>query len=749
MLTAEQRKKKQRLVRIVIGCCLLLIPVLGYVQRGLLSGDFNLPISSTILIFALINVNGLLLLLMLYLVLRNLVELVFERQEKILGARLRTRLVICFVSLSLIPTAILFFVALRFVSTSMDYWFNAQVEDSLQASLKLAQSTLDDSTKQAEYTGRQLASILESGTLNLTDLAALERFFAKTLEIDLPGAPDSILLLDGERRPLVSVTGPRLATIAPPALPSEALRLTAAFDRTEMVTQKTAIGELIEAIVPVQVNLETPQTWFLITTVLVPAARLETMQSISGGITGYQQLVMLKAPIKFSLIIMLLIITLLVLFGAIWFGFYIARGLTGPIKKLAEATKRVADGDMDFIVEKEADDEMGMLIDSFNSMTAEILASNRQLARTHRALQDSNEVSEQRHRYLETILENVAAGVIALDEAGRITTINRFAEELLAIEPAAFLGKDFHTALPKQHVLIVESFLNQLLATGKPTIERHLRVTIRRGETLSLQVNVTRMVDDWQQPIGFVIVFDNLTNLEKAQRLAAWQEVARRIAHEIKNPLTPIQLSAQRLRKRYLDTIVDNREIFDQCTATIVNQVDEIKKLVSEFSDFARMPKLRKERKDLGQLVREMVLLYQEAHRHLTIASRIDAEVPEFCFDAVQIKRVLINLLDNAVSVLGDGGTITVALLGLDGDRVRLEVADDGPGIADEVKLRIFEPYFSTRKSGTGLGLAIAHTIVSEHGGAIRVFDNTPVGAVFAVELPLDTCYDGQTQANA
>lgn len=740
MLTEQQKKKKQRLVRIVIVFCLLLIPVLGYVQRGLLSGDFNLPISSTILIFALININGLLLLLMLYLVLRNLVELVFERKQKILGARLRTRLVICFVSLSLVPTAILFMVALRFVSTSMDYWFNARVEDSLQSSLKLAQSTLHDSGKQAEYAGLQLAALLESGTLDLRDLPALERFFLKILEIDRPGAPDSFLLLNGERLPVVSVRGPRLETIAPPALPSEALRLTATFDRTEIVTQRTAIGELIQAVVPVQVHLEAPQTWLLITSQLIPSARLETIQSITDGITDYQQLIMLKAPIKFSLIIILLIITLLVLFGAIWFGFYIARGLTGPIKKLAEATKRVADGDMDFIVEKEADDEMGMLVDSFNSMTAEILASNRQLARTHQALQDSNEVSEQRRRYLETILENVAAGVIALDETNKITTINRFAEELLAIKPAAFLGKDFHTALPKQHALIVESFLKELRTTGKATIERHLRVTIRRGETLSLQVNVTRMVDDWQKPIGFVIVFDNLTNLEKAQRLAAWQEVARRIAHEIKNPLTPIQLSAQRLRKRYLDTITENREIFDQCTTTIVNQVDEIKNLVSEFSDFARMPKLHKERKDLGKLVREVVILYQEAHKHLTITCTLDPTLPEFLFDAVQIKRVLINLLDNAVSVLAEGGAIEVALsMESDSGQVRLEVADNGPGIADEVKLRIFEPYFSTRKSGTGLGLAIAQTIVSEHGGSLRVYDNSPCGAVFAVELPLDT----------
>ncbi len=740
MLTAEQKKKKQRLIRYVIIFCSLLIPSLGYVQRGLLSGDFHLPISSTILIFALININGLLLLLMLYLVLRNLVELAFERNQKILGSKLRTRLVISFVSLSLVPTALLFIIALRFVSTSMDYWFNAKVEESLQSSLKLAQSMLHDTGKQAEYAGRQLASILESGTLNLRDMKALEGFFAKTLEIDLPGAPDSILLLDNMRMPLLSVRGPRLLPIVLPAIPSEALRLASANDRPEVVTQRTTIGELIQAIVPVQVHLSPQQTWFLVTTVLIPSARLETMQSVSDGITGYQQLVMLKAPIKLSLIIMLLIITLLILFGAIWFGFYIARSITGPINKLAEATRRVADGDLDFILEKEADDEMGLLVDSFNSMTSDILISNRQLAMAHQDLQESNEVSEQRRRYLETILENVAAGVIALDENNQITTINRFAEELLAIKPTAFLGKDFHKVLPKQHVQIVESFLKELLSTDKSSIERHLRVTIRRGETLSLQVNITRMVDDRHNPIGFVIVFDNLTNLEKAQRLAAWQEVARRIAHEIKNPLTPIQLSAQRLRKRYLDKIVEDRHIFDQCTATIVNQVDEIKKMVSEFSDFARMPKLHKELKDLSRLVQEVVFLYREAHKHLVISCRIDPDIPQFMFDAVQIKRVLINLLDNAVAVLGDEGTIEVTLEhGTNTHQVRLGVADNGPGIADEVKLRIFEPYFSTRKSGTGLGLAIAHTIVTEHNGVIRAYDNDPTGTVFTVELPLDT----------
>ena len=741
MLTAEQKKRKQRLIRVVIAFCLLLIPALAYLQRGLLGADFNLPVSSTILIFALININGLLLLLMVYLVLRNLVELIFERNQKIMGSRLRTRLVISFVSLSLVPTGILFVIALRFVSTSMDYWFNTNVDEALEAAHRLAQSTLQETGQQAEFTGRQLVVLMESGALNIQDLPALERVLARSLEIDLPGSPDSLVLLDSDRRELIAVRGQRLLPIMLPVIPSEAIRLAQVHNRTEVVTQRTTIGELIQAIVPVDVQVSArPQTWFLVTTQLVPTARLETLQAVFTGVTGYNQLVMLKAPIKLSLIIMLLIITLLILFGAIWFGFYISRSLTGPINKLAEATRRVAEGDLDFTLEKESGDEMGLLVDSFNSMTSDLLVSNRQLASTHQALQQSTEVSEQRRRYLETILENVAAGVIALDEHNRIATINRFAEELLAIQPAAFLGREYHEVLPRQHAMIVESFLAELDATGRSTIERHLRVTIRRGETLSLQVNVTRMVDERGRSIGFVILFDNLTNLEKAQRLAAWQEVARRIAHEIKNPLTPIQLSAQRLRKRFLDRIGEDRDIFDQCTATIVAQVDEIKKLASEFSDFARMPKLRRETNDLGRLAEEVVFLYQEAHRTLTITCRIDPALPLFPFDAVQVKRVLINLLDNAVTALGDGGAIEVRV-GPAPERetpmAMLRVADNGPGIPADVRLRIFEPYFSTRKSGTGLGLAIAHTIVSEHGGTIRARDNHPTGTVFTVELPL------------
>ncbi len=734
MLTPKQRKQKQRLTRYVIVFCMLLIPLLAYTQRNLLSGELNLPLSSTVLIFALININGLLILLMLYLILRNLVELVFERRNKILGSHLRTRLVIAFVSLSMIPTIILFLVSLGSVSTAMEYWFNSNVEESLQSSLTLARNMFHETENRAANMGNHIGRLLEKGDVSMYDNINLQQLFNKTLSIVPLGAPDALSLINPQLGLAVSAKGERLATISLPEIPSEALRKAANSKEPEIITRQVPAGELIQAIVPIQTNEE--HKAFLVTTLLIPAEKLALMQSVSKGITDYKQLVMLKAPIKLSMIIMLLIITLLILFGAIWFGFFIARSMTASINKLAEGTQRVAGGDLDFTIEKESDDEMGLLVDSFNSMTSDLLKSNRELAETHKALQKSNLISEQRRRYLETILKNVAAGVIAINEHNEVTTINPFAEKLLKIDTENFLHKDFHKALPLSHISVIESFFTDLLKSGKRSIERHLNLTVRKGETYSLLVNITRLIDEQERPIGYVIVFDNLTKLEKAQRLAAWQEVARRIAHEIKNPLTPIQLSAQRLRKRYMSTIENDRDIFEQCTGTIISQVDEIKRLVTEFSDFARMPRVKKQQADIIAIAADTLVLYREGHKHISFPLQYD-EVPQFAFDPVQIKRVLINLLDNAVSVLAHGGLVLTEIrLHEDDDTVSIIICDDGPGMSEQVRQRLFEPYFSTRKSGTGLGLAIANTIITEHNGVIKVHDNVPSGTVFTIELP-------------
>ncbi|MFH0780719.1 MAG: ATP-binding protein [Pseudomonadota bacterium] len=733
----DARNIRQKLIRRVIFFCLLLIPLFVWLQSRFLTGEVAVPVANNILIFALININVLLVLFVLFLVLRNLAELLFERRTNRLGNKLKTKLIVSFLSLSLIPTILLFFVALQFISTSMDYWFNASIEDSLTESLKLAQSLLHEKEDQVTLMSKGIEERLK----NLDITAYTPDDISKTLENILTfnpiNGPDSLGLITNDNNLEISVRGPQLRSTILPKVSIEVQERVRSENVRETLIQELKPGDLVSCIAEIQLGNGQLGKAILVTSLLVKSEQLARMTNISQGIAGYRQLKHFKDPFKFWLLIILLIVTLLVIFAAIWFGLYISRGITDPLEKLVLATRRVADGDLEFVMERDAKDEMGLLVDSFNQMTINLNSSNKKLGEAHTALQQSSQESEQRRRYTEIILQNVSAGVISLDQGGKITTINRFAEKLLNIDKLLFLGLNFHDVLPPYQASIVDDFIEELQVTGKITVEQHLKLNVL-GKTYSLLVNFTRLEDEVGKPVGFVLVFDNLTKLEKMQRMAAWREVARRIAHEIKNPLTPIQLSAQRLRRRYPEILVEENSIFDQCTSTIITQVDELKRLVSEFSQFARMPKVQKSPDDLVKLAKNTLFLYQEGHKNITFTCQEKEPIPIFSFDAEQIKRSLINLLDNAVAVLPNGGNIDIELsLDQEKDNVFLKVFDNGPGISKENKLKLFEPYFSTKKTGTGLGLAIVSTIIADHNGYIRVQDNTPCGSVFIIELPL------------
>jgi two-component system nitrogen regulation sensor histidine kinase NtrY len=735
--TAQQLRLKQKLLRRVILICLLLIPFFIWLQSVLLKGKVELPIANNILIFALININVLLVLFVLFLVLRNLAELLFERRANRLGNKLKTKLIASFLSLTLIPTILLFFVALQFVSTSMDYWFNASIEDSLTESLKLAQSLLREKEDQVTLMSKGIEDRLQDLDMGAYTPEAIGNALDNILSFNPINGPDGLSLLTNDNNLEISVKGPQLRGVILPKVPLEVLDRIRAEHGRETLIQEMKPGDLVSCVAEIQLGGGQLGKAILITSLLVRSDQLARMTSISQGIEGYRQLKHFKEPFKFWLLIILLIVTLLVIFAAIWFGLYISRGITDPLEKLVLATRRVADGDLEFVMERDSKDEMGLLVDSFNQMTNNLNTSNKKLAETHAALEQSSQESEQRRRYTEIILHNVSAGVISLDDHGKITTINRFAEKLLNIDKSLFLGLNYQDVLPPYQVTIVNGFIEELQVTGKITVEQHLKLNVL-GRNYSLLINFTRLEDEGGKPVGFVLVFDNLTKLEKMQRMAAWREVARRIAHEIKNPLTPIQLSAQRLRRRYPEILAEPNSVFDQCTNTIITQVDELKRLVSEFSQFARMPKVQKSPDDLVKLAKNTLFLYQEGHKNITFTCQEKVPIPIFSFDAEQIKRCLINLLDNAVAVLPDGGNIDIELsLDQEKENVFLKVYDNGPGISKENKLKLFEPYFSTKKTGTGLGLAIVSTIVADHNGYIRVQDNEPAGSVFIIELPL------------
>lgn len=737
-ITREQRRQKRKLINRVILFCICLIPLFIWLQGRLFERDIQLPLNSNIVIFALINLNVILVLIVLFLVLRYLAELIFERKRNVLGSKLRTKLVISFLSLSLLPTILLFFVALQFISSSVDYWFNSSIEESLQESLDLARSQIQDSREQVNGSAtRIIDQVAASGLQEITreSIAAL----LDDMLILTPAAWPSMLtvLIDKPALEISRSTG-ELKTLVSPNIPVEILQQVRMKDANVSLIQTLERGELVRNIRQIRLGGEPGTSGVLITSLLIPKDRLDRMTRITSGIQDYRQLKYLKDPFKFWLLLILLMVTLLIVFAAIWFGLRIARTITEPVDELVAATRRISEGDFDFTMDEASGDEIGQLVSSFNTMTSNINTSNKQLAETHRALQQSSQESEQRRRYTEIILQNVSAGVVSLDENGRITTINNFAAKLLRIDGARYINMTYREVLPREYTLILDRFIEELYATGKLSVEQHLKVTINRV-ALSLLVSFTRLEDDEGTPIGFVLVFDNLTKIEKMQRMAAWREVARRIAHEIKNPLTPIQLSAQRLRKRYPEILAEEDSVFDRCTDTIISQVEALKQLVSEFSQFARMPQINKAPGDLAELTRETLVLYQEAHKHIDFRCRIDQEIPIFEFDGEQIKRSLINLLDNAVAVLPSGGKIDVELsVNQFAQTVLIKVFDDGPGISKANKLKLFEPYFSTKKSGTGLGLAIVSTIVNDHGGYIRVQDNQPRGSVFTIELPLE-----------
>ena len=615
----------------------------------------------------------------------------------------------------------------------MDYWFNSNVEASLDESLKVAQNIYQEGREYTVSTGLVIAEQVARENIHTRASADIAAYLEN--QITLRNL-DGLALLSDQRQIIADAASSRIGYINLPEVPPELFNRVISGETKPTTIQKIPTGEIVRSLTPVYLAGRSGSSpHMLVTSLYIPQSQIDRMTVISKGIEGYRQLVLLKNPLKTSLLVILLIVTLLIIFSAIWFGFYIAQGLTGPIGKLAIATRRVAEGELDFVLEKESDDEMGLLVDSFNQMTRDLQTSKEQLESVNIALRKSNIELDERRQYIETILQNVPAGVISFDAGGKVTSINKFAEDLLHINKEDFLNKDFRITLMPNHREIVESFLQELDESGKSTIQRPLRLSLGR-ETFSLLVNVTKLNDESGNPLGTVLVFDNLTQLEKAQRIAAWREVARRIAHEVKNPLTPIQLSAQRLRKKYLYTLESDTEVFDLCTQTIINQVEELKRLVSEFSSFARMPIVQKSRNSLVEMVKEILVFYKESHGNITF-SYSAADIPPFPFDLKQMKRVLINLMENSIAAMPDGGIIEIVLSHDAGKQeVYMEVRDNGPGVADQDKLRLFEPYFSTKKSGTGLGLAIANTVVSDHGGQIRVSDNEPQGAVFTVELP-------------
>ena len=714
----------------------LLIVFFGFMEGWFFQLQFALPFVGNISLFALINLNVILLLLLAYLVLRNIVKLLFERKRNILGHKLRTRLVIAFVGLTLIPTVPLFWLATQFIFSSLEYWFSHQVEQSLEQSVTLARDYLDqggnDLVLDFARFRREIESLPEGN-----DLGAQK---PEKLTVDLMEKYhlNGVFLFDGGGRlhwRLLDAEMPESTDESPRELIGHA------DEKSTVLASFSPDGKREGLIARLFLHPpgEAPSTPAseLIAVRLLPEQITGKLSAITSGYEDYLQLKMLHSPLRRSHFITFSIVTLLTIFAAIWFGFFLAKSITVPIQSLVFATQSIAEGDLSVQVDTDRQDEVGMLIASFNEMVRDLKEGRERLDKAYVALQQSHEELEDRRRYMEIVLKNIAAGVVSVDATGRVMTMNKSAEATFNIQAEQARGQHYSKFLQPQHFDIVQSFGNAYASSRQPYLEQQVRVIIG-NRPIVLLVKASILSDENEDFMGVVVVLDDLTELEKAQRMAAWREVARRIAHEIKNPLTPIQLSTQRLRRKFPALLDSEGSIFDECTRTIIQQVDHMKHLVNEFSKFARLPRAQLTACDLAKIIEDALALYRHSRPKVRFSLEQDRDLPRLKLDPDQFKQVMLNLFDNALHAMGDGpGEITVRL---SHDPVlkiaRMECIDTGHGISAEDKLRIFEPYYSTKKKGTGLGLAIVSNIIADHNGFIRVRDNEPRGTVIVIELP-------------
>jgi len=728
----RNRRKREVIISVVI---IAVIALLTFAENRIMHFGAGIPVSNTILMFILININLLLLILLIFLVFRNLVKLLYDRKRKVMGAKLRTRLVVAFIALSLLPTIVLFFFSINFITTSIEFWFNVPVEQALENSLRVGRSLYWHAEETSSFFMERMSYQVEAkNLLDPKNRKALFRYI-QIVQREFNFNAVEIYTADAER--LTFALAPGLEDKPFGVIFADDLKKNIPLNSVRTVSERISSGELIRTIGTIPFGVAPGDAKaFVALANLMPPDLAENMASISRGFEEYQQIKLLKKPIQITYYITLSIVALLVVFCAVWFGFYLAKTITIPIRELAEGTRKVAEGDLSFTIGMVADDEIGSLVNSFNKMTKDLRIGRDQLELSARLLRDQNVEIEKRRQYMEIVLKNVSAGVITLDAGGFISTMNTSAEKMLNLKSEDIIKKSYKKILSGEMLDLAEEVMEQLKTSRNDAVRLPLKLAID-GRPMSFLMHINALKDDIGQHMGIVMVFDDLTELEKAQRMAAWREVARRIAHEVKNPLTPISLSAQRLKRKYSDQI--KQPVFDECTQTITDHVELIRNLVDEFSSFARFPTANPKPCDLPPIIEETLALYKEGHKSINFNFNITEEIPRLNLDRQQIKQAMINLVDNAIASIRNEGNILITLthdpiLKI----VRLEVADDGVGISDIDKTRLFEPYFSTKKAGMGLGLTIVSSIITDHNGMIRVQDNKPKGAKFVVDLPVN-----------
>jgi two-component system nitrogen regulation sensor histidine kinase NtrY len=525
---------------------------------------------------------------------------------------------------------------------------------------------------------------------------------------------------------------PRAATTAPDGLVA---RVAGGQASTPVVERLPDGGDLIRSAVAVRTRPDGPVQGVVVASDYVTTQFAARSRRMTEAYEDYQQLRVLRQPLAGVYLSFFLMLTLMILVGSTWMGLYLTKRIIRPVQRLAAAANEIGAGHLDHRVEAETRDEFGSLIEAFNRMASDLSTSRRRLERSAIELEHKHHDVEARRQYVETVLERIATGVISVDTAGRIRTVNPAAARLLGIDgPVSGLlaANVFGSPDLKPLAVLIDD-----AARSRDDAPPREVVIVRTGREMHLTVMTTQLRREDGLSDGIVLVLEDDTPRIRAQKAAAWQDVARRLAHEIKNPLTPIQLSAERLRKYFGSSPTQTREFVDECTTTIVAEVESLKGLVNEFRDFARMPAPRVELTDLHALLSDVLAIYRGTTGDVELRARFAPSLPKVFVDPAKIHQVIRNLVNNSLEAMAGRGHIDVETHHVPSEnRVRIVVADDGPGIPPDARDKLFLPHFSTKQRGSGVGLAIVRRIVEEHGGRIEVTDTSPQGTRFAIELP-------------
>jgi two-component system, NtrC family, nitrogen regulation sensor histidine kinase NtrY len=700
--------------------------------------------SDTLLLYALSSLNFIAFIVFAFIFVRSLLKLRRERRERRLGSKIKTRLVVYFISLSLLPITAMAVFSFLFLNRSMERWFGRLPEEVMAEARQL----------QEDVVKSQAQSLRDSASM--TALVLREKPELETERV-LEG------LLEKGNLSAMEVITPRGEVLA---------KSTARLAQGELGELEQAI-ELARSTNGEHKDLTDGRGYDVVVVplnegrqLLVASARYSDSSSaktILASKAEYEKLKARQRKVRQLGLSTLGLFTLLQLFGVTWIAIHLGRGFATPIQALAEASNEVANGNLSYRVTTLADDELALLVARFNQMTAQLEENRRRLESNASELREKNLALEERRYYIETVLESLSTGVVSFDGEDRVTTINAAAAGMLRLNELPSPGAALSEITSAEDRLMLERLLRRARRMSRASEQTELaRGSLQDGISIPVALSATALHSSNGAGAGVVLVIEDLSELLAAQRTAAWSEVARRMAHEIKNPLTPIQLSAERIAKNFNrasngaknggngskgEPAGDERErvnrVVEECTQTITREVAGLKAMVDEFSRFARLPHARLEAFDLNEVVRQAVTLYEDRLQDIRMDVRLARTLPLAMLDQEQLRRVLVNLIDNAmeaVAVVDDERRITIATAH-DHARAQLlvEVTDTGHGIPREDFPRLFQPYFSTRERGTGLGLAIVQRIINEHNGRIRAEQNRPRGAKFIIELPVAT----------